>query len=491
MPARRGYYSEIASDVLPRRYASPDLVARGGMGEVYRATDTALERTVAIKLLSDRYARQEDARARFRREALAAARLSAAPNVVTVFDVAEHDGRPLIVMEYLEGGSVYERLRDDRVPRARALTWLEQAADALDRAHASGIVHRDVKPANLLLDRDDNVHVSDFGIASASGADMLTEPGTVLGTAGYLSPEQARGEPATAASDRYALAVVAFELLTGRRPFGGDTPTTEAFAHLHAPVPRVRDADPTLPLALDSVFASALAKDPGERPGSARELVRRLRGALDDSPATAAGPTRILRSQPRGPLTRGLVRHDHRARRRRGVVAALAALVLIGLGLGVAALVTSGDGFGPRQATSAQGVRPAEAASSTPSRETTPTEPQAPSGAALNRDGFARMQAGDFAGALPLLRQAVLALKGANTLVEAYASYNLAFSRFAVGRCDGVTGLLDRSERIQGHRSEIDELRRQWEARCAPGEVAPTGKSGGKAKGHRKGEDEG
>ena len=126
-------------------------------------------------------------------------------------------------------------------------------------------------------------------------------------------------------------------------------------------------------------------------------------------------------------------------------------------------------------------MRRSEAASTSTSRETTPTEPQAPSGAALNRDGFARMQAGDFAGALPLLRQAVLALKGANTLVEAYASYNLAFSRFALGRCDGVTGLLDRSERIQGHRSEIDELRRQWAARCAPGEdgeVAPTGELG-------------
>ena len=114
--------------MLPRRYASPDLVARGGMGEVYRATDTALERAVAVKVLSDRYASQDDARARFRREALAAARLSAAPNVVTVFDVAEHDGRPLIVMEYLEGGSVYERLRSGRAPRAQALTWLEQAA---------------------------------------------------------------------------------------------------------------------------------------------------------------------------------------------------------------------------------------------------------------------------------------------------------------------------------------------------------------------------
>jgi predicted Ser/Thr protein kinase len=461
------------------------------MGEVYRATDTVLERTVAIKVLADRYARQDDARARFRREALAAARLSAAHNVVTVFDVAEHDGRPLIVMEYLEGGSVYERLRAGRVSQAAALTWLEQAADALDRAHANGVVHRDVKPANLLLDRDGNVHVSDFGIASASGADMLTEPGTVLGTAGYLSPEQARGEQATAASDRYALAVVAFELLTGRRPFGGDTPTTEAFAHVNATVPPVGAVDPTLPLALDSVFDSALAKNPDARPGTARDLVRRLREALDDSPATVVAPTRVLRPQPPEPRTRRLVRRDHRPQRRRGLLAALAALVLVGVGLGVAALVTAGDGFSPRRAATAQDARRSEAASTSPSRESTTAEPEAPSGAALNRDGFGRMQAGDFAGALPLLREAVLALKGSNTLDEAYASYNLAFSRFAVGRCDGVTGLLDRSERIQGHRSEIDELRRQWDARCRPSdgsEATPPPSGKGKGKGHRKGD---
>jgi len=468
--------------VLPRRYASPDLVAQGGMGEVYRATDTALERTVAVKVLSDRYARQDDARARFRREALAAARLSAAPNVVTVFDVAEHDGRPLIVMEYLEGGSVYERLRFGRVPRALALTWLEQAADALDRAHASGIVHRDVKPANLLLDGDGNVHVSDFGIASASGADMLTEPGTVLGTAGYLSPEQARGEQATAASDRYALAVVAFELLTGRRPFGGDTPTTEAFAHLNAAVPRVADVDPTLPLAVDSVFESALAKDPNERPGTARELVRRLREALDDSPATVVAPTRVLRSSSREPRTRRLVRHDHRAGRRRGRLVAVVALVLLGLGLAAAALISAGDDFSAPRTGATQDTRRSEAASTT--QETT-AEPASQDGAALNRDGFARMRAGDFAGALPLLREAVLALKGSNTLDEAYASYNLAFSRFAVGRCDGVTGLLDRSERIQGHRAEIDELGRQWSARCSPGDDGEAATRGtGTPKGH-------
>jgi len=477
--------------VLPRRYASPDLVAHGGMGEVYRATDTALERTVAVKVLSDRYASQDDARARFRREALAAARLSATPNVVTVFDVAEHDGRPLIVMEYLEGGSVYDRLRAGRIPRAQALTWLEQAADALDRAHANGIVHRDVKPANLLLDRDGNVHVSDFGIASASGADMLTEPGMVLGTAGYLSPEQARGEPATSASDRYSLAVVAFELLTGRRPFGGDTPTTEAFAHMNASVPRVGDVDPALPLALDSVFDSALAKDPSARPGTARDLVRRLREALDDAPVTVAAPTKVMAPEPGVVRTRRVVRREHYARRRRGRLAALVALVLAA-GLGVAALVAAGDGFPPPQ-TSAQDTRRSEAAATSPdTQETTTAEPEV-DGAALNRDGFARMQAGDFAGALPLLRQAVLALKGSNTNDEAYASYNLAYSRFVVspGRCDGIVGLLDRSERIQGHRSEIDELRRQWEERCATGEdgeAAPPGDGKGKAKGHHKGD---
>ena len=464
---------------------------------MYRATDTALERTVAVKLLADRYAQQDDARARFRREALAAARLSAAPTVVTVFDVAEHDGRPLIVMEYLEGGSVYERLRDGRVPREEALRWLAQTADALDRAHASGVVHRDVKPANLLLDRDGNVHVSDFGIASASGADMLTAPGTVLGTAGYISPEQARGEPATPASDRYSLGVVAFELLTGRRPFAGDTPTTEAFAHLNATVPRARDIDPTLPPALDTVFESALAKDPSARPATARELVRRLREALD-SESEAPVPTLVLPARRADPVTRRLVRRDHRTRRPRTMLAVAAALVLLAVGIGVAAL-SAGDGFGPAQVRSEREARRSAAASPSTSKSTS-TEPTtteaAPEptvdGAALNRDGFALMQSGNFASALPLLRRSVLALKGSNTLDEAYADYNLAYSRFALGRCDGVMGLLARSERIQGQRAEIDQLRRQWEARCAPAEqsdeqAAPgrgREKGKGKGKGH-------
>ena len=462
--------------MLPERYAAPVLVSHGGMGEVYRATDSVLERTVAVKLLSDRYASQEDARARFRREALAAARLSAAPNVVTVFDVAEHDGRPLIVMEYLEGGSVYERMRDARIPRETALAWLEQVALAIDRAHENGVVHRDVKPANLLLDDEGNVHVSDFGIASTSGADALTAPGTVLGTAGYLAPEQARGEPATAASDLYALGVVAFELLTGRRPFAGDTPATEAFAHLNADVPRATPFDPTLPTAVDDVFQSALAKEPQARPANAQELVRRLREALETED-TATAPTFV----DAGASTRTLV---YRSRRPRGAPIALGTTGLLVVGFLVAALTGAGDEPG-------RDASRRVAASNAAASEATASTASAPDGAALNAHGYALVQAGDFQSALPILRQAVLALKGDGTLTEAYASYNLAYARFAVGRCDGVTGLLDRSEGIQGSRTEIDALRHQWQSRCAPeGEVGDEGDdSPGKSRGrgHGKG----
>jgi serine/threonine-protein kinase len=167
------------------------------MGEVYRATDVVLERNVAVKLLAQRHSSEEEVTARFRREALAAARLSGSPHVITVFDVGEHRKRPFIVMEYVEGGSVHDRLRDDRVSSEQALEWVAQAGRALDAAHAAGVVHRDVKPANLLVTANGDVVVTDFGIASTTGVDTLTLPGTVLGTAGYLSPEQARGEPAT------------------------------------------------------------------------------------------------------------------------------------------------------------------------------------------------------------------------------------------------------------------------------------------------------
>lgn len=441
------------------------------MGEVYRATDATLDRVVAIKLLAERHSRDPDVRARFTREALAAARLSGEPYVITVFDVGEHEGRPFIVMEYLEGGTLHDSLRSGGLTAPQVLDWLEQAGVALDAAHGNGVVHRDVKPANLLLDRDGIVRVSDFGIASAAGMDTLTLPGTVLGTAGYLSPEQARGEAATPASDRYALGVVAFELLTGRRPFAADTPVTEAFGHLNAAVPSAEEIAPELPSGIDAVFGRALAKDPRKRPATCADLVRELRVTFDSAVAPTLVDTEpaTVRIHRRSPL------------RRRNIAFAAAAAALALTGVAVAALVGIATD-GPSERTATQ--RGTVASTTTRTTTTTTTTTPAQDGAALNDAGFARMQAGDYAGALPLLERAVRSLSGSGSLTEAYASYNLAYTLFALERCDGVLTLLDRSERIQGERGAIDALRSRAEETCIAGQPEKGhGKGDGKKKG--------
>jgi serine/threonine-protein kinase len=478
--------------VLPERYANVERIGSGGMGEIVRAEDTVLGRTVAVKLLAEHHAADETVRARFTREALAAARVSASPNTVTIFDVGEGQGRPYIVMEYLPGGSVADRLaREGAQPPAKALPWLDGAARALDAAHRLGVVHRDVKPANLLLDEDGEVKVADFGIASAAGMDSLTQAGTVLGTAGYLSPEQARGEPATSASDRYALGVVAYELLTGRRPFERDSPTAEAAAHAHESPPRISAAGAGLPRALDAVFARALAKDPGERHATCGELVSDLRSRLrEDAAATRvlAAPvdeqTAIAAPPPPPP--------PHR--RRSFLPLALGVLALLALaGVGLAAALTGGDEPQVlertiRRTVTSEGRTVTVTTATQPEQPTTePQQPAAASGdaAALNDEGFSLMQEQNFEAALPRLERAVELSQGSGSLTEAYASYNLAYTRFQLGRCDGVLELLDRSEQIQGHRHEIDELRSAAAERCATGEP-PRGK--GKGKGEKNGE---
>ncbi len=454
------------------------------MGDIYRATDSVLGRVVAVKVLAERYAQDESVRERFTREALSAARLSGEPNTVTIFDVGEHQDRPYIVMEYLSGGSLDDILRAEGArPPEQVFTWLEEAARALDVAHREGVVHRDVKPANLLLDGEGNVHVADFGIASAAGMHSLTMTGTVLGTAGYLSPEQARGERAGPASDRYALAIVAWELLTGRRPFESESPTAEAAAHVNAPIPSVCDGT-ELPCELDPVFAKALAKDPAQRYGTDSEFVAALRGAL----AEAAGSTRerpiVVPTPPPTEATRPLRREPDvgypPARSAPGAWPLLAALLLFGAvgGAVLAYLLTRGGDTPPAQTTvitrvqrvTTQGrvttvekpVTVTTAAGSTPA----PPPSSGASGAALNDAGFRKMQAGDYAGALPLLERSVQRLQGTNSLTEAYADYNLAFTRFQLGNCDGVLELLDRSEAIQGQRDPIDRLREQAQQRC-------------------------
>jgi len=216
--------ADVGCGLLPPRYRDPVPIARGGMSEVVKATDAELGRTVAVKLLDDGHAAADEQRLRFAREARAAARLAGEAHTVTIYDVGVWNDRPFIVMEYLAGGSLDDVLRTEGAQRpAAALRWLDEAAAALDHAHARGIVHRDVKPANLLLDEQRRLHVADFGIATALDSTSMTRTGTVLGTAGYLAPEQAEGKPAGAAADRYSLGVVAFELLTGERPFRRDS----------------------------------------------------------------------------------------------------------------------------------------------------------------------------------------------------------------------------------------------------------------------------
>ena len=460
------------------------------MGEIYRTEDGVLGRVVAVKVLAERFADEEGIRRRFTHEALAAARLSNAPNTVTIFDVGEHEGRPYIVMEYLPGGSLADRIQAEGVqPPGRALAWLRQTAAALDAAHAAGIVHRDVKPANLLLNDEGNVRVADFGIASAVGLDSFTAAGTVLGTAGYLAPEQARGERTTPASDRYALAVVAFELLTGTRPFEMDSPTAEASAHVHGPIPNASDRNPELPSQVDDVLAHGLAKEPEQRFAACADLVHALREALDaDAGRTmvAAAPVAVLekaRSRSRLPLLAGAV-----------VALALGGVALAAV-LGdddpVARTVDSGprtvketvtlDGTTVVETvTTAAEPEPEPVPEPEPEPEPEPTTqpppsepaPTTPSGdpASLNDQGFALMQAGDYESALPLLEQSVAGLSGSGSTPEAYASYNLAFTRLALGNCDGVLELLDRSEAVQGERKEITRLRREAERSCDGGD---------------------
>jgi eukaryotic-like serine/threonine-protein kinase len=460
----------VETDILPPRYRSPRRIAVGGMGEIYRATDVALGRAVAVKVLSARYAGNEDIRTRFTREALAAARLSGEPYVVTVFDVGEHAERPFIVMEYLSGGSLEDRIREDGAQEVgKALEWLEQAAVALDAAHRHGVVHRDVKPANLLLDRNGTVHVADFGIASAAGMDSLTLTGTVLGTAGYLSPEQAQGQQASAASDRYALAVVAFELLSGQRPFENESVTAEAAAHVNASVPSIAQICDGLPDELDPVFRKALAKDPAHRFHTGADFVAAIRAAL----AEAAGTTRSF--TPVAPLVSTVSRRRTGRSRRIPVIALLA--LAAGAGAITATMLTNGGhkskALAPQRArtvTFTQQGSTVERTVTTPAPPPPPASPASPppaarasalSGSQLNDAGYAKMRAGDYAGALPLLRRAVTKLSGVGFPTEAYANYNLGYTLLQLASCDEAIPYLEQAKRLEPQRHEPkDALKR-------------------------------
>ncbi|MDX6505571.1 MAG: eukaryotic-like serine/threonine-protein kinase [Gaiellaceae bacterium] len=262
------------------RYRLEQPLGQGGMATVYLAHDTELGRPVAVKLLAENLAGDAAFRTRFLREAQLSARLSH-PNVVGVYDTGEaHDGRPYIVMEYVEGTTLAEL---GRLPADEAVALAVQACHALAHAHAAGLIHRDVKPQNLLLRTDGTLKVADFGIARAAEATALTQAGTVLGTAAYLSPEQAAGEQLTAATDVYSLGAVLYELLTGRAPHELESLADLADRDEIAPI---GELVPEVPPRIEDAVMRSLARNPAYRPASAEAFAAELTGK-------ATAPTRV------------------------------------------------------------------------------------------------------------------------------------------------------------------------------------------------------
>ena len=274
--------------MLGGRYLLEEPIATGGMAMVWRAHDELLARTVAIKILHDHLAANEAFRERFRREAIAAAKLTH-PNVVGLFDTGSDDSRVYLVMEYVDGPTLRDVLRDlGSLEPGEAAAIGEKIARALAYAHERGLVHRDVKPANVLIGEDGTVKIADFGIAKAeAGADDLTTPGMVLGTAAYVAPEQVRGEEVDGQADQYALGCLLYEMLTGQQPFKGDTAVATAALRLeHDPLPP-RSLRAGIPRGLDDVVLRAMARDPAARHASLAHLADALApfAAMD---ATAA-----------------------------------------------------------------------------------------------------------------------------------------------------------------------------------------------------------
>lgn len=298
--------------LLSGRYRLEEPIASGGMGTVWRGTDELLGRLVAIKVLradgtgstiagstsaegTGSAAAGEDFRARFRAEARSSAGLSH-PNIATVFDFGDDDHHPYLVMELVEGHSLAQVLAErGALPADEVASIVGQAALALEVAHTAGVIHRDVKPANIMLTAAGLVKLTDFGIARVAAASGLTRTGEVLGTPHYLSPEQAQGQPATAASDIYALGVVGHELLTGSRPFNGESMVATALAHVTQAAPELPES---VPEPLRSSVMAALAKDPSARPGSGGALAAML--GMPVGPVTPPSGFTGAGSQPDG-----------------------------------------------------------------------------------------------------------------------------------------------------------------------------------------------
>ena len=405
-PSSQNGPGDLTGAVLSDRYRLEEQIGSGGMGTVWRATDTLLNRSVAVKLLHPAQMAEPTARERFRTEGRITAGLSH-PGIAQVYDYGEEHGRAFLIMELVVSEPLSQVLREQgRLSADQTLDFVCQAAKALAAAHARGVVHRDIKPGNLLVTEDGQLKLTDFGIARGDMSVTLTQTGMVMGTAQYISPEQASGRPATAASDLYALGVVAYECLAGQPPFTGDSPVALALAH-------TRDDPPSLPEDvpgdIDDLVFSMLEKDPEERPSSAGEVAHlaavirsnagtgpptpstgfsgmaqtRVVGAVPDFGPRSGATDQVRRTSGQSPVTPDqgtdstrLTENPESGRRVRTpvVLAAVAATVLI-VGAAVAGFMMGDTGTEPVNTSDRPAVTD-ESPDPTPSEE--PEEPEIP-----------------------------------------------------------------------------------------------------------------
>jgi eukaryotic-like serine/threonine-protein kinase len=452
---------ESRNALLAGRYRVQRPLGSGGMATVFLCEDERLGRQVAVKRLHAHS--PDDVARRFSREAKLGASLNH-PNLVSVFDTLTDDEAVLIVMEYVEGETLHDALQRGPLPPKRALEVIRDVAHALDHAHSHGVVHRDVKPRNILLRKDGVVKLVDLGIATAADMTRITQSGVVLGTASYMAPEQIEGQKAGPAVDVYALAAVAFEALAGRKAREGRTAMEIAHQVATEPPPDLRDAWPEAPPALADAVRRGMARDPSERPSSARELCAEIERALDRAARPKSASRRVAgRGRPVRP-----------GRERRGMRAALpaAALLCLAAAAMIVILLSGGGGSSSKQAKTPTGGGSSDKQKQSQGNDSSPAPPaQTPGtaqptsggdGPSLNDQGYRLMQARRYDDAVSLLRRAVAAFpQGTTDLQYAYALYNLGRALRLAGKAGEAVPVLERRMRIP---NQTDTVRRELDA---------------------------
>lgn len=481
-------------DLLAGRYRPVRLLGTGGMARVLLCEDERLGRQVAVKRLHAHS--PDDIALRFQREARLGASLNH-PNLVGVYDVATDDESVLIVMEYVEGATLADEVHRGPLAEGRVAAIVTDVAAALDAVHAKGIVHRDVKPANVLLRTDGVAKLADLGIATLLEGTSITVSGTVLGTASYMAPEQVDGGDVGPAADIYALAAVAFEALSGTKARTGDTPMAVAHSVANDPPPDIREAWPAAPEGVASALTRAMARRPGDRQHRAGDLATELRAALEASgaPTLVSAPTEPAAVVPAPavaadpePEPEPAAVATHRARRPWLPVAGIGLVAAVAL---AAFLLLSGGGGGRDSASKTTASRP-PATKTTPKRTESKTTPAAPApttatttapsaspkpvsetGSQLNARGYKLLQSGNFAGAVPVLQRAVAAFPQGSTQIDyAFALFNLAQALNASGRPAEAIPLLERRLSFSDNQRPVVEKELQ-SARAKAGGAAP------------------